>query len=282
MARGAHMDTGFKERCIGLRRNGYTLLEIARLTGRSKTTVYFHIRHIPLRADRISTYRKKSGERIRQFAIARKGKSVRPFRTFSKWTPRRVLLVAHLLFDGEITRGKCVYNNRSEELVRRFENLMAELYSYPPRRYVNQHTGVIRAAYFNVALASYLYLKSQKLLETINGMNLARKKEFLRAFFDDEGCITLAVPKKRQVRGYQKDARVLTVVQNLLSDLAIDASFRPPNEVVISGKENLLKFQKEINFSPGVRINGNRSNSLWKESLEKRELLDRAIKSFKT
>jgi len=83
------------------------------------------------------------------------------------------------------------------------------------------------------------------------------------------------------IRGYQKDLHILILVQRLLAQRGIAAQVKQPNEVVISGKENLRKFQKEINFSPGVRINGRRSNSIWKQSLEKRELLARAIVSFK-
>ena len=54
------------------------------------------------------------------------------------------------------------------------------------------------------------------------------------------------------------------------------------NEVMISGKENLKKFQKEIGFSLGIRRNKNRSNSIWKKPLEKKFLLSEAIKSYKT
>ncbi|MBI5405640.1 hypothetical protein HY972_01195 [Candidatus Kaiserbacteria bacterium] len=93
-----------------------------KVTGRAKTSVYTHIKDMPLSEKRIERYRVASGEWIRKFALARKGKSNRSFLTFDKWSTKTVLLVAHLLFDGEITRGKCVYNNRSEELLERVEN----------------------------------------------------------------------------------------------------------------------------------------------------------------
>ncbi|OGG72878.1 hypothetical protein A3A38_01555 [Candidatus Kaiserbacteria bacterium RIFCSPLOWO2_01_FULL_53_17] len=67
----------------------------------------------------------------------------------------------------------------------------------------------------------------------------------------------------------------------MLSDFNIESRIQLPNEIVSVGKENLLKFEKEIGFSPGVRINGKRSNSIWKQSLEKREILRRAIASYK-
>jgi hypothetical protein len=257
-------------------------MEIMRVTGRAKTTVYYHIQSIPLSAERWQEIKRKAAQRARQVSVSRKGKSKRAYKVFSEWTPDTVLLVSHLLFDGELMRRKCNYNNRSEALLKRVERLMKMLYDYEPARYVNRTSGVSRLMYNNVALSGFLYSKSQELLQEIPRYSLDLKREFLRAFFDDEGCMTLVIPKKRQVRGYQKNKEILTLVKRLLVEFEIHSEIKQPNEVVISGKENLLKFQKEINFSRGVRINGNRSNSIWKESLEKRVLLDRAIKSFKS
>jgi intein-encoded DNA endonuclease-like protein len=158
---------------------------------------------------------------------------------------------------------------------------MSDVYAFPSKRYVNIHTGVTRSMYFNVELGEYLQQKSTELIQAIPHLPAKFKIEFLRAFFDDEGCMDFRPSKKKRVRGYQKDTAILTLVHQLLSDINIASRIILPNEVVISGKENLLKFQKEINFSSGVRINGLRSNSIWKESLEKRELLRRAIASFK-
>jgi hypothetical protein len=86
---------------------------------------------------------------------------------------------------------------------------------------------------------------------------------------------------KRQIRGYQNEVTVLKIVSQLLANMNIKSNLRGRNEVLISGKENLMKFRDEINFSKGVRINPNRTNSLWKKNLEKRRLLDMAIASFK-
>jgi hypothetical protein len=276
------MDASFKSRCITLRKKGYSIIQIMQATGRAKTSIYTHIRDIPLSTERWKEIRKASGLHIRKFALARKGKSTRPFSRFDSWTPETVLLVSHLLFDGEIAHGKCTYNNRSEALVNRFEQLMGGVYSFPPKRYFNALSGVIRSAYFNVELSLYLQKKSEELLKQIRTLPLDLKREFLRAFFDDEGCVDFKLTKKRRVRGYQKAMQILLLVKDLLSDLNIQSRVNRPNEVVISGKINLLRFQEEINFSQGVRVNGNRSNSVWKQHLEKREILRRAIASFKS
>lgn len=277
------MENSFKEQCIELRKQDYSVMEIMRITGRAKTSIYTHIRDIPLSSQRIQKFKTVSGERIRSFALARKGKSERSFKKFTFWTKDLVLLVGHLTFDGGLRHGICEYNNRSEILVQRVEKLMKTLYDFEPKRYLNQITGVIKTSYFNVPLASYLKEKSQELLSGIGDLDSNLQKEYLRAFFDDEGCMDFRPAKNhRRIRGYQKDVRTLSVVHDLLQKLGIDSHIEMPNEIVISGKHSMQRFQREINFSEGVRINGNRSNSIWKEHLEKRLLLQMAIDSFQS
>lgn len=273
----------FKEQCLALRKQDFSITEIARITGRNKSSIYPHIASIPLSPERFEQYRQKSGNHIRQFALARKGKSDRPFKEFKTWAPETVLLVAHFIFDGELDRTHCAYNNRSEALIARVRKLMKEVYDFEPCIYKNALTGVHRISYHNVALGSFLLGKKVELLANIQAFPRSLKREFLRAFFDDEGCMDFRPTKNhRKIRGYQKDVSILQLVQTLLADFSIQARIVMPNEVVITGKESFLKFQKAINFSEGVYINGNRSNSTWKEHLEKREILQRAIDSFKT
>jgi len=272
----------FKQQCISLRREGYSIVEIMKATGKAKSSVYTHIKDIPLSAERITQSRIASGQRIRRFALARRGKSVRSFRSFDTWSAGSVLLVAHLLFDGEITRTRCAYNNRSDALIDRVEQLVQSWYDFKPSRYTNMTTGVRRIIYHNVALSVYVQKRSKELLRDIIHMPLAFKREFLRAFFDDEGCIDYRPEEnRRSVRGYQKDVRTLKIIKRLLVDFDIPARIVYPNEVIIVGKENLLKFEQGINFSAGVCMNGNRSNSRWKKHIEKRQILRMAIESFK-
>lgn len=277
------MEMSFKEKCIELRNSGLTLSEIATLTRRPKTSVYFHIRNMGLSSEKVQAIRRNAGGRLREISKARKGKSLRNFLPLTDWTPDHVLLIAHLMFDGEIRRGVCAYNNRSATLIERVERLMKLVYEYGPKRYENKETGVTRIAYFNVELGTHLNIKSQELLESITSAPQEDRRAFLKAFFDDEGCMDFRpAQNKRRVRGYQKDVLVLSLIKDLLSGFDIDSRIEVPNEVVISGKENLRRFEREIGFSVGVRVNGKRRNSIWKESLEKRVLLKRAIDSFRT
>jgi len=273
---------GFKEICIKLRKQDYTLPEIVKITGRPKTSVHFHIRNIPLSRKKLIEIREASDKRMLLFSSNRKGRSERSFIKFDRWDRSMVCLVSHLIFDGEIKQSGCIYNNRSDTLLAKVEAAMKKIYSFEPTRYINNVTGVKRISYFNVVLSVFIREKAHELIKEIGVYPVWAKVEFLRSFFDDEGCMDFR-PKenRRQIRGYQKDVSILFVVQKLLSDLEITSRILKPNEIVISGKENLIRFRKTIDFSPGIYMNGNRTNSRWKKSLEKRILLDEAIKSFR-
>lgn len=278
------MNVSFKEQCILLRKKGHTLSEIVHITRRPKSSVYGYICNFPLSPKRLSDIREASGKRIRKFALARKGKSVRPFLSFKKWSPETVTLAAHLLFDGGIyTRSGCVYNSRSKILINRVEEYMRLIYIFEPIRYTNTLTGVSRISYHNVALAIYMKKKVRELLRNVRNLPPSLKSEFVRAFFNDEGCVDYRPENnRRSIRGYQKDVKILRLIQTLLHDFDIESRIILPNEVVIVGKENLSQFEKKIGFLPGIYINGDRSNSRWKKHIEKRELLKQAIASFKS
>ena len=273
----------FKQHCIALRKKDRTLNEISKITGRSKTSVFYHIKNIPLGKAKQSKIRNQTIERAKKVAANRKGKALRSHTTFTKWTPSATLLVAHLVFDGEILRQRCIYNNRSLELTKRVTHLMKSLYKHPPITRTNAKTGVMRVAFYNVSLSSFLHAKAMELLKNITTMPKSSQREFLRAFFDDEGCMDVRLKRNlRRIRGYQNDRTILVIVQKLLLNFDIVAKLQGKNEVVIVGKENLQRFQTEINFSKGVRLNPRRTNSLWKRDLEKRELLALAISSYKS
>ena len=273
------MKKSFKQTCTELRLKDHTLKEIMAITGRSKTSVYAHIRGIPLSYKKRKQIAENSKSLALRIADSRRGIALRPFRPFIDWTPEMVLLTSHLIFDGRLAKS-CEYNNRSLALIGRVKNLMTTVYDFPPKHNYFDPSGVHRISYHNVALAGFFKQKSHEMLLGIGQMSLRHQQEFLRAFFDDEGCMD-ARSSRCMVRGYQKDQAILLIVKDLLKNFKIESKLAGRNEVVISGKQNLIKFRDEINFSKGVCINPNRTNSLWKKNLEKRKLLDMAIASFK-
>ena len=272
----------FKKQCIDLRKRDYTLPQIMKLTGRSKTSVYYHIKNIPLSEKKLNVIQEATRKRAGDLSAKRRGLSARPFSQFKTWTRSEVRLTAHLLFDGEIKRFGCVYHNRNPALLRIVENSMRKMYVYPPKRFLNRSTGVSRISYYNVALGFFMRKKAEELLRTVEYMPRHLKREFLCSFFDDEGCIDFRPESNhRRVRGYQKNVKILFLVQKLLRDLGIQAHYKKPNEIVIVEKETLSLLQRQINFLPDIRLNGSGPNSIWKRDVEKRILLNLAIASYK-
>ncbi len=275
----------FKLQCIALRERGYTLPEICRALGRGKSSVYFHIRTIPLPQEVFSSIAKKKVERFHGNIGRKKGVAVRPqppsIEKEFVWTSTIVLLVAHLLFDGGVSDSYCAYYNRSLALIGRVENAMRAVYQHPPIQHTDKN-GVTNIYYHNVALARFMQKKTEELLANVCTFERELQRAFLIAFFDDEGCVSHK-GNDRKVRGYQHSKALLLLIQNLLTNFGIRGVIDKHNiEITIRGYENLLRFQKEINFSQGVCVNGERANSRWKQSLEKREILARALRLYKT
>jgi len=274
------------QKCRILRKKGFTLREISKLTNIPFTTIYGHVSNVPFSLKLVENIKLKQIEntkRLIRFNIeTRKGKCI-PGRIVpkpKKWSSDLIYLVAHFMFDGEITAHSCIYNNRSEALIDGVRSTMKKVFNLEPHTYLNKETGVHRISYYYVELAIYTQKKSKELLKYIRKGNKREKMIFLKAFFDDEGCAGLW-GRKRLVRGYQKDLKILELIQKLLKDFTIENKIdKKYKEIVISRKENLVKFQSIINFSKGVYINPDRKNSIWKRKLEKREILSKLISSY--
>lgn len=266
-----------------LRTEGFTLTEIINKTGISKTTVFDHIQNIPKSKylkEKIRLARLKAQGIV---AARRRGKSVKTYLFLKpeKWSSEFVNLISHFLFDGQLSRTSCGYNNRSQILIQAVIQGMEKYLKVEDYKiYTNTYTGVIRVAYHNVEIAGFIKTKIQELLEYIPSAPTTHKISFLRAFFDDEGSINFR-NNGRAVRGYQHSQKLLELIKGLLVDLKIESIIdKRYVEISISKRDNLLKFQKLINFTSGLTVNGNRSNSIWKKDLEKRKILQMALDSY--
>lgn len=224
-----------------------------------------------------------AAERFANYSKSIKGKSRlgRHPIPFNKWNAPLVSLIGHLIFDGEIKYEGCVYTNRSRVLLRHVATCMQIVYPYLPQKYEST-PGVFKIGYYNVELGSFFKQKARELLGNIQHMEKEFQRTFLCAFFDDEGSVYF-IRKRRAVRGYQHNAKILMLIKHLLKNFGIKSNADEKyNEITITRKENIICFAKEIDFMRGVRVNGNRSNSVWKKSLEKREILRRALASYVT
>jgi len=278
------------EKCRILKRNGFTLGEIIKAIGVPKTTIYNYTHDIilsPEAEERLMNTRerltKENTKKINEFNIReRKGKCAlgRVFFKPKSWTNELVYLIAHFMFDGQITSHSCIYCNRSEALINRMRLLMKKVFNLEPKNWTDKKTGVHRISYHYVEFAIYARKKAKELIKGIITDSLVYKKIFLQAFFDDEGCAYWH-KRARKIRGFQHNLKVLKLVQKLLKDFGIESKIdKKYQEIIISRKENLIKFRNKINFSKGIYINPNRKNSIWKRKLEKREILNKIIDSY--
>lgn len=254
------------------------------LTGLPKTTIYYHISDIPLSLDKQKEVKKRSVQKLISFNKNKQGRPVRGkmINNPKQWSSDLVLLVSHLTFDGHIDRMGCAYYNRNIVLIERVKRLVKKLFNLESKVKVNSKTGVRHIGYYYVQLGRYMVQKEKDFKKYIENASLNKRKLFLTAFFDDEGSIYFNNAIRR-VKGAQKDLEMLELVSRVLGELGIKSKVdKKYGEVIISRKKNLERFQKQINFSEGIYINPNRKNSVWKEKLEKREILARALDSYQS
>ena len=274
------------EKCRSLRVKGFTLNEIIEATQLPKITIYDHIQDVllsPEAKERIGLRKKATIQKLVEFSRKKKGKCLFGRKVIKPkgWSKNLVLLAAHFLFDGTITSHDCDYQNRNLILINRVKTLVQNIFHLNPIYRFYRETGVHRISYFYVELANYFQKKSGQLKEYIINASSEEKKLFLKAFFDDEGCVYYW-RNARKIRGYQHNLEILKLIQKLLKDFNIESKIdKQYKEIVISRKPNLIKFRNKINFSKGIYINPDRKNSIWKKKLEKRKILDYIISLYK-
>ena len=180
------------------------------------------------------------------------------------------------MFDGEIRERHCGYYSKNKSQLKRMTRLVKKLFKLKPA--ISQRdNNVLKLTWHSIELKNYSQNKYKELLCYIKDTSQLEKKAFLRAFFDDEGCVTFNKDNKR-IRGYQYSKTILQLVRKLLKDFGIESHIDKRNtEVTITGIENLIKFRNEINFSPDIFVNPGRKNGLWKYKIGKKTILEKAI-----
>lgn len=140
---------------------------------------------------------------------------------------------------------------------------------------------MMRDTYFSRSLVKFINRKKKEIVNYIKNGPKEYKQCFLNAFFDDEGSVRFDRKHgNRKVRGFQDSIELLKLIKKLLLEFEIKSRIEGKNEIVISDKKSIIKFQKEINFSPKIFFNSKRKNSIWKKDIEKRVVLARMIESY--
>jgi len=270
-------------RCRELRRKGFSLGEIVSATRLPKTTVQGYVKDILLTNKQREKIEARRKQRLRSIPSPRKGKCVfgRSILRPKTWSNDLVHILAHFMFDGTIREDGCLYYSKDKFQILHLRKLVERIFDIKPLCRIRDN-GVKMLAFYNVELASYIKSRKRQIFHYIkNGAPKSQKRVFLQAFFDDEGNIYYKKDTRR-VRGYQDAPLILQLIRKLLKEFDIRSSInRKGSEIEISGRGNLEKFAKEINFSRRIYMNPDRENSIWNKRIAKRKILELAIQSYR-
>ncbi|MBI2101672.1 hypothetical protein HYT53_03590 [Candidatus Woesearchaeota archaeon] len=185
---------------------------------------------------------------------------------FEKLTIAKSRIIAHLIGDGSVYRSNHDYNIKYElkdlESLNYFERDMSSVYGLKLTKGLKESgfTGKpvpflrLRSKLAYEDLLKYSTYKSKdwkiksKILQSSNQI----KKEFLKAFFDDEGSV---VPEGRKgvIKLYSINKEVLQQIQKMLSDFDVDSQlgsgYGAKRNVYALLIKDLAKFRKKIGFN---------------------------------
>ncbi len=275
-----------KYKCRDLRRRGYSLSRIVEATALPKTTVYGYIKDIVLTPQQKDVLKQKERLLRRSKPNPRKGKCItgREMRSsLSHWNSDLVHVVAHFIFDGRIGRHGCTYYSRSQDQINHLKDMVHNIFGIEPKYKISED-GVRKICFYNVEFADYIRTKAKEVFPYLkNGADRESKRVFAQAFFDDEGNVYYNKLAQRRIRGYQNSIYILNDIREILNDFTIEGKIYSGGKAIeITGRENLVKFAREINFSPFIKLNPERKNSIWRRDISKREVLSLAMASYKS
>lgn len=206
-----------KQNCRLLRSKGLSINEIKSITGLPKTTIYERVKNLSS-----ENIKNKMKQKMRANALKVNAKRIYSRRIVlkpTKWSKDLIFIVAHFMFDGEILHHRCVYTNRSKKLIGSMKRAMERVFGINPIIKIRPD-GVTGIVYHYTDLAKFIDKKSREILKYILKAEKREKRIFLKAFFDDEGCISFKQNIKK-IRGFQHSQRILKLIQYLLKEFNI-------------------------------------------------------------
>ena len=127
----------------------------------------------------------------------------KPIILTKRMTIEKVKIIAHLLFDGSVSRGIIRYTNSSIDLINKLIINVKETYGVKPDQIIEENGKFLpkyTVSYFYMEIVEDLlrYVKSfstnshsASIPKKVIDGSTKFKREFLRAFWEDEGCVTI-------------------------------------------------------------------------------------------
>jgi len=185
------------------------------------------------------------------------------------FTTEKARLIGHCFFDGCVINSKkykvVSYCSNTKSQVESFCKLMQSVYNFETKiEFRSNKIYIVRFCSKELVKDLLRYSPSYSTSpnslaripkEILNG-NKDIKRDFLKAFWDDEGAILFYnVPgkkyplhQKQKLEAFCANNVVLNELLQLHKDLGIDAKIKR-NRIDITTKKNLEKFEKEVGFS---------------------------------
>ena len=278
--RGYNHPISVKEKCLNLRKRGFSYGQIVKAIRIPKTTVQNWVFDIKLSIKAKKCIQDRIAEGIIKGNQSSKRKTLKIIPQINEWTKELVSIIAHFMFDGGGRIDGYTYYSKDISQINRMRKMMLKVFKFKPHTSFG-YNNVVRDTYFSRSLVKFVDRKKKEMVSYIKKSPRNHKRCFLKAFFDDEGSIRFDQKYgNRKIRGFQNSNKLLRLIKKLLSDFDIKSRIESKNEIVISDKVSIINFQKEINFSPKIFFNSKRKNSIWKRNIEKRVVLTKMIESY--
>ena len=167
---------------------------------------------------------------------------------YEKITKEKVRIYAHTVFDGYISHSKgnsytVGYVNKNPALLKEFKGDVGSVYGLKPT--ISIKRGITTISYSS----KLMYLDILNFDKSIIKENEKYKKIYLRAFFDDEGCVSFN-PKKGKfyISGSQHNQKEILFIKDLLDGLGIKNNIYI-YQIEISLNKSILEYNKMIGFT---------------------------------
>lgn len=198
----------------------------------------------------------------------------------------KIRLISHIMFDGTLHDYGIAYYNNNDFLIKEVESDIKKVYNLESKIKRKNKLFTLRCHSKQVTEDLLKYTPSFSTSEGTDARipncvmkgNSLIKKTFLRAFWDDEGCIIFNPDKQiRELIAYTSNKQVMEQLKDLHKDFSIEFNTPRSNELRISRLRNIKIFADKINFSQNVKITsfskrwGNRT---------KRDILQLALESY--
>lgn len=180
-----------------------------------------------------------------------------------------VRIVARICGDGHLSDRQIMYFNTCPTLIEEFKLDIKNQFGNPGMSGGKMNSGTPYVAVYGKHIVNHL----KKYLQSYNSHNISIPKaflesdrmlrEFLRTFYDDEGCAALRLNRKtnewkRNITLSSNSYKILSQVKQVLLNLGIRSNKIIRNHrsskrdqsflLSITGKENFIAFREKIGF----------------------------------